>query len=125
MNAQRHNMMLRQAAMGVVLVALMVGSVPGWGRAEPPPDNGVVRERYPNGRVRLEVRYKHGRIVRKRAFYRNGRLMHETRFKNDRPVVIRNFYENGRLKSRWTDKTKEWVFYDETGRIKSRMKTAR
>lgn len=90
--------------------------------ALPRPENGVQREYYTNGNLRLEVKFKNEKLVRKRAFYPNGKPLQDVVYKNGQPWVQKSFHETGRLKSVWTKKTGVIKYYHPDGRLKAEIK---
>lgn len=81
----------------------------------PRPRDGVVREYYPAGNLKLENVFKDERLVRQRTYYENGQLLSEKVYKNGTLYRTRFFYDNGRLKSVWHHSTGELRYYAETG----------
>ena len=82
------------------------------------PENGVQRLYYENGKLRLESRFKDGRVVRKRAFYRNGRLLLDEKYKNGLATYKKSYWDNGKLKSIWTQKNGVTKFYHKNGKLR-------
>ena len=112
--------MLKRRLLILLSLILSLGfSVTGGTLAEAVQDNGVEREYYPDGTLRMENRWKNELIVRKRTFYRNGRTMSDYQYKNGVPVRFRTFYENGQLKSLWTAKSGETRHYYEDGSLRA------
>ena len=87
--------------------------------AEPIPENGILREHYDNGQLKLENVYKKGIVVRKRTFYENGQLLSEYRYKEGKLYLFRTYYENGNLKSLWTKKSGKTRFYYPNGNLRA------
>lgn len=79
------------------------------------PENGVQREFYPNGKVRLESVFKKGRVVRSRTFYENGRLQSEFCYTPGALQRSRTFYSNGVLRSEWSRKAGTLRLYNMMG----------
>lgn len=90
--------------------------------AVPRPKNGAQREYYPNGNLRLEVKFKDEKLVRKRAFYPNGEPLQDFIYKDGKPWVQKNFYEDGTLKSLWTKKSGVTKFYNPDGTLKAEFR---
>ncbi len=79
------------------------------------PENGTIKELDGQGRLKAILKYKNGRLARKRIYHENGKLILDTVYKNETPVVIKTYYINGVLKSAWTQKSGEARFYFPTG----------
>ncbi|MCD4782110.1 MAG: hypothetical protein K8S27_16415 [Candidatus Omnitrophica bacterium] len=88
----------------------------------PAPKNGVQKEFYAKGKVRLVSKHKDGHLVRRRVYFRNGRLMLDFRYKNGELYSKIIFWENGQLKNKWTKKSGVEEYYSQTGRLKASFK---
>jgi hypothetical protein len=98
------------AIMGVTLLCGIRG-VNAQTAAQSPQD-GVQREYFDDGTLRLETRHKKGKLIRLRAFYRNGQNLTDYQYdKNGNPIRVRHYYDNGKLKSIWTKKSWTTKFY--------------
>lgn len=79
------------------------------------PLNGTVKELDGKGNLKTMLKYKDGRLVRKRLYHKSGQLISDTILKNGSAVVRKTYYLNGKLKSSWTQKSGEARFYYPTG----------
>ena len=103
----------------ILVIFLLFNLIPAVIWAAPNPDNGTVREYYPNGNLRLENKFRDEKIVRHRTFYENGRLLGEWRYKDGILYKTKFFYENGQPKSVWTKKSGETRLYESDGKLKT------
>ncbi len=79
------------------------------------PENGTIKELDGQGRLKAILKYKNGRLVRKRIYHENGKLILDTVYKKATPIAMKTYYLNGVLKSVWTQKSGEARFYFPTG----------
>ncbi len=84
-------------------------------QASPTLENRVVKELDGQGRLKAILKYKEGRLVRKRIYHENGKLILDTVYKKGRPIVIKTYYLNGVLKSSWTQQSAQARFYFPNG----------
>ena len=103
-------------------IFIEVYSLPVWAR--PHPETGVQKEYYDNGKLQSEVKFKEGKVIKKRFFYNNGRLQYEAKYKNGILLARRTFYENGNLQSLWTPKLKVTKYYNEDGSLRAVVDTS-
>ncbi|MCR4336911.1 MAG: hypothetical protein NUV91_03810 [Candidatus Omnitrophica bacterium] len=102
----------------VFIIFFFLGITPS-AESRPNPGNGYVREYHPNGKLRLELRFKKEQLIRKRAFYKNGEPFFDYEYRNGQLIRRRFFHENGRLKSLWTQDSNETRFYESNGELKT------
>lgn len=103
----------------ILIGCLMSVGGPWLGNGEPAPPNGIVKEYYPTGKIRLEFRYKNGLLRRKRVWYKNGHLMCDYVFQDGQPYIKKDYYENGRLKSSWSRESGVLQFFHDDGTLKA------
>lgn len=101
------------------LAAVVTLGLSGLAQAKPAPRNGVQKELYTNGRLKLYTKFRNGKIVRKKAFYENGKVLLDEVYKLGKPSVIRTYYEDGKRKSVWTRKTQVTKIYSPNGKLKT------
>lgn len=99
----------------IFMVFVLFLSLAGPLRAEPLAENRTVKEFDGRGRLKAILKYKEGRLLRKRVYHEDGQLISDTIFAKGIPIVVKSYYLNGQLKSVWTQKSGEARFYFPTG----------
>ncbi len=80
-------------------------------RADLLTQNGTIKQRDVQGRLKSILQYKKGHLVRKRFYHDNGKLILDTVYKNGAPIINKTYYISGELKSVWTKKSNQTKYY--------------
>ena len=83
------------------------------------PRDGIQKEYYGNGALRMKTKYKDGRIVYKNIYFQNGQLSKQYVYRGRKRIKSKTYYDSGQLQSEWTEKSGEAKYYSRQGRLKA------
>ncbi len=84
--------------------------------------HGVYKDYYSNGKVRLEMKYKKGKLIYKKTYFDNGELRRFYVYRDEKRIKEKTYYENGQLQSEWTEKSGVSKYYSKQGTLKAIVK---